>query len=169
MTQFSSSSSPSFTSSLQLSPEPPLLKLQSSHSKSTPLTNFKMQFTTSALVTLTLGALTSLASAQAVAFGQQLQNEDQTNHWVAWVEGEHACPGMQVLTELTESPCEQAFQLGTVLYEFTGCSGENGAPTAILDSGGLQVGGCSPASDKINCHDGLHDIIKHGVCTIVIS
>ena len=98
-----------------------------------------MQFTAGSLVFLGMAAFTRLASAQAVAFGQQLQNDDQTNHWVAWAEGEHACPGMQVLNELTESPCDQAFQIGEVLYTCTGCSSGSNAPTAILDSGGLQV------------------------------
>ncbi|KAI8623434.1 hypothetical protein F5Y19DRAFT_458662 [Xylariaceae sp. FL1651] len=128
-----------------------------------------MQFNTGSLLFLGIAAFSSLANAQAVsvAFGQQLQNNDQTNHWVAWVEGQHACPGMQVLDVLTKSPCEQAFNLGEVMYTFSGCSGDNGAPTVLLDSGGLQIGGCAPASDKINCHGGLHDIIKHGVCTVV--
>ncbi|OTA52914.1 hypothetical protein K449DRAFT_470246 [Hypoxylon sp. EC38] len=129
-----------------------------------------MQFNVGSLVFLGIAAFSSLANAQAqaVAFGQQLQNNDQTNHWVAWVEGQHACPGMQVLDVLTESPCGKAFSLGEVQYTFTGCSGDNGPPTAILDSGGLQVGGCSANSNKkINCKKGLHDIIKHGVCVIV--
>ncbi|KAI2778418.1 hypothetical protein F4815DRAFT_242761 [Daldinia loculata] len=126
-----------------------------------------MQFNAGSLVFLGIAAFSSLASAEAVAFGQQLQNNDQTNHWVTWVEGKHACPGMQVLDVLTKSPCDQAFSLGEVMYTFTGCSG-NGPPTAILDSGGLQIGGCSAHDhNKINCHDGLHDIIKHGTCVIV--
>ncbi|KAI1456389.1 hypothetical protein F4805DRAFT_432685 [Annulohypoxylon moriforme] len=129
-----------------------------------------MQFNVGSLVFLGIAAFSSLANAQAgaVAFGQQLQNNDQTNHWVAWVEGKHACPGMQVLDVLTESPCGQTFSLGEVQYTFTGCSGKSGPPTAILDSGGLQIGGCSAnANNKINCHKDLHDIIKHGVCEIV--
>ncbi|KAI1799282.1 hypothetical protein F4811DRAFT_565712 [Daldinia bambusicola] len=127
-----------------------------------------MQFTIGSLF-LGIAAFSGLASAQqAVAFGQQLQNDDQTNHWVAWVEGQHACPGMQVLDVLTSSPCAQAFSLGEVQYTFSGCSGSNGAPTVILDSSGAQIGGCSAnANNKIHCHGDLHDIIKHGVCTIV--
>ncbi|KAI0895034.1 hypothetical protein F4806DRAFT_88735 [Annulohypoxylon nitens] len=129
-----------------------------------------MQLNVGSLVFLGVVAFSSVASAQAqaVAFGQQLQNNDQTNHWVTWVEGKHACPGMQVLGVLTKSPCGKTFSLGEVQYTLTGCSGDNGPPTAILDSGGLQIGGCSANdNDKINCHDGLHDIIKHGVCEIV--
>ncbi|KAF2228655.1 hypothetical protein EV356DRAFT_420140, partial [Viridothelium virens] len=100
-----------------------------------------------------------------VAFGQQLQNNDQTNHWVAWVDGDKACPGMQVLDVLTDKPCEKAFTLGEVVYTFSGCSGDAGAPTSILDSSDSPIGACSSDSnDKINCHDGLHDIIKHGTC-----
>jgi hypothetical protein len=127
-----------------------------------------MQLNAGSIVFLGIAAFSSLASAQAIAFGQQLQNNDQTNHWVAWTEGEHACPGMQVLTKLTDSPCNEAFSIGEVMYTFSGCSDGSGSPpTVLLDSGGLQIGGCAPASDKINCHDGLHDIIKHGVCAIV--
>ncbi|KAI1494269.1 hypothetical protein F5X96DRAFT_9519 [Biscogniauxia mediterranea] len=117
-----------------------------------------MQLNVGSLVFLSIAAFSSLASAQAVAFGQQLQNDDQTNHWVAWVEGKHACPGMQVLDVLTESPCNQVFNLGEVMYAFSGCSSDSGPPTVLLDSNGFQIGGCTTASDKINCHDGLHDI-----------
>ena len=127
-----------------------------------------MYFTTGSIVFLGLAAFSTLANAQQVAYGQQLQNNDQTNHWVTWKEHEHACPGMQVLDVLTKDPCAQPFNLGTVRYTLTGCSGDSGHPTAILDSSGLQVGGCTANdNDKINCHDGLHDIIKHGVCTVV--
>ncbi|KAI1811193.1 hypothetical protein GGS20DRAFT_127197 [Poronia punctata] len=127
-----------------------------------------MQYSIQTLAILGLTAFTSLTSAQAVAFGQQLQNNDQTNHWVAWTEGEHACPGMQVLSKLTDTPCGHGFSLGEVRYQFSGCPDEAGTPpTVLLDSGGLQIGGCKPASDKINCHDGLHDIVKWGVCEIV--
>ncbi|OTB04207.1 hypothetical protein M426DRAFT_11829 [Hypoxylon sp. CI-4A] len=127
-----------------------------------------MQLIAQSLVVLGIAAFSSLANAQTVAFGQELQNDDQTNHWVTWVDGEKACPGQQVLDVLTETPCGQPFNLGEVEYEFSGCSGDNGAPTVLLDSSGLQIGGCSAnANNKINCHDGNHDIIKHGTCTIV--
>ncbi|KAI1165598.1 hypothetical protein F5B18DRAFT_649554 [Nemania serpens] len=129
-----------------------------------------MQFNVGSLVFLGIAAFSSLASAQTIAFGQELQNDDQTNHWVVWIDGEHACPGQQVLGVLTDSPCGQAFNLGEVEYAFTGCAEPSGPPTVILDSGGLQIGGCSAdSSDKINCHDGLHDIIKHGTCVVVTA
>ncbi|KAI1871794.1 hypothetical protein JX265_005780 [Neoarthrinium moseri] len=126
-----------------------------------------MQFNIGSIVFLGVAAFGSLASAQAVAFGQELRNGDQTNHWVAWTEGQHACPGQQVLDVLTKSPCGQSFSLGEVSYSFSGCSADSGAPTVLLDSGGLQIGGCKTASGKINCHGDNHDIIKHGVCAIV--
>ncbi|KAI1428352.1 hypothetical protein F5Y12DRAFT_56707 [Xylaria sp. FL1777] len=129
-----------------------------------------MQLNAGSLVFLGIAAFSSLTSAQTIAFGQELQGNDQTNHWVTWVDGEHACPGQQVLGVLTESPCGQSFSLGEVEYTFTGCSGDAGPPAAILDSGGLQVGGCVANShDKINCHDGLHDIIKHGTCKVITT
>ncbi|KAK9780719.1 hypothetical protein SCAR479_01905 [Seiridium cardinale] len=126
-----------------------------------------MQFNIGSIIILSIAAFGSLANTQAVAFGQELQNDDQTNHWVAWTEGEHACPGQQVLDVLTKSPCGQSFSLGEVEYTFSGCSGDKGPPTVLLDSGGLQIGGCKSASDKIHCHGDDHDIIKRGVCAIV--
>ncbi|KAI1188618.1 hypothetical protein F5B17DRAFT_439430 [Nemania serpens] len=129
-----------------------------------------MQLNAGSLIFLGIAAFSSLASAQTIAFGQELQNDDQTNHWVVWIDGEDACPGQQVLGVLTASPCGQAFNLGEVEYAFTGCADPAGPPTVILDSGGLQIGGCSADSnDKINCHDGLHDIIKHGTCVVVTA
>ncbi|KAK5626478.1 hypothetical protein RRF57_002193 [Xylaria bambusicola] len=46
-----------------------------------------------------------------VGFGQQLQDTDQTNHWVVWVEGENACPPSVVIDPLTDSPCGIDFEL----------------------------------------------------------
>ncbi|KAI0911983.1 hypothetical protein F4823DRAFT_245551 [Ustulina deusta] len=46
-----------------------------------------------------------------VAFGQQLQDEDQTNHWVVWLEGKSACPPAVILDLLTDSPCGMTFEL----------------------------------------------------------
>ncbi|KAI0967938.1 hypothetical protein F4678DRAFT_464836 [Xylaria arbuscula] len=114
-----------------------------------------MQLNARSLVFLGIAAFSSLATnAQTIAFGQELQDNYQTNHWVTWIDGENACPGQQVLEVLTSSPCGQSFNLGEVEYTFTGCSGDSDPPTAILDSGGLQIGGCSAKdNDKINCHD----------------
>ncbi|KAF2231421.1 hypothetical protein EV356DRAFT_293230 [Viridothelium virens] len=128
-----------------------------------------MQLNAGFLTFLGITASSSLASAQqSIAFYQQLQNNDQSNHWVAWVDGEHAYPGMQVLDVLTKAPCDRVFSLGEVMYTFTGCTGDGTAPTAILDSGGVQIGGCSANDNsKIHCGDDLHDIIKHGKCGIV--
>ncbi|KAI1401091.1 hypothetical protein F4819DRAFT_459645 [Hypoxylon fuscum] len=127
-----------------------------------------MQLIARPLVLLGIAAFSSLASAQTIAFGQELQNGDQTNHWVVWVDGKKACPGQQVLGVLTKTPCGQPFNLGEVEYAFTGCSGDSGPPTVLLDSAGLQIGGCTAnANNKINCHGDNHDIIKHGTCVVV--
>lgn len=37
-------------------------------------------------------------------------------------------------------------------------------PQAVKDASGNIVRRCTLDSDKINCHDGLHDIQKHGKC-----
>ncbi|KAI4869097.1 hypothetical protein F4820DRAFT_62287 [Hypoxylon rubiginosum] len=129
-----------------------------------------MKLNAGSLFFLSIAAFSSLASAQAIAFGQELQEGDQTNHWVTWIDGKNACPGQQILGVLTKSPCDQPFNFGEVEYTLSGCSGEtNSPPTVILDSDGLQIGGCTTAhsGNKINCKDGLHDIVKHGTCVII--
>ncbi|KAI0181172.1 hypothetical protein GGR52DRAFT_567410 [Hypoxylon sp. FL1284] len=127
-----------------------------------------MYAATRSLVFLGLAAFSSVASAQSIGFGQELQNNDQTNHWVVWIDGENACPGQKVLGVLTKTACGQPFNLGEVEYTFSGCSGDSGPPTLLLDSAGLQVGGCKAnENNKIHCHGDDHDIIKHGTCTVV--
>jgi hypothetical protein len=134
-----------------------------------------MQLDTRLLTFLCIATFSSLTNAlpsteaappPAVAFGQQLQNNDETNHWVTWVEGEDACPGMQVLDVLTQPACDKSFQHGEVIYTFTGCSSDG----AILDSSGIQIGGCSTVPQQhIGCKDNLHDIVKHGTCVIITT
>lgn len=46
-----------------------------------------------------------------IAFGQQLQDDDQSNHWVVWEEGKDACPPDTVLNVLTSPPCGYEFQV----------------------------------------------------------
>ncbi len=68
-----------------------------------------------------LPALTAAAAVAAtppaprdvtkIGYGQQLQNNDQTNHWVVWVDGVTACPNLRLLGPLTSSPCGQVFSL----------------------------------------------------------
>ncbi|KAI8633573.1 hypothetical protein F5Y19DRAFT_470813 [Xylariaceae sp. FL1651] len=138
-----------------------------------------MHFNAGSVAFLGLVTFNSLASAQIqIAYGQELQANDQTNHWVAWEDGLEPCVGQagerQVLGVLTKSPCDDTFSIGEVMFTFTGCSSTNGAPTAILDSGGLQVGVCSADSHTINCHKvkghgEVHDIIKHGTCTVATA
>lgn len=59
---------------------------------------------------LSLALLSGLASAAVnIGYGQQLQNNDQANHWVVWIEGESACPNSRTLGPLVQSPCNQNF------------------------------------------------------------
>lgn len=58
-----------------------------------------------------------------VGYGQQIQNSDEANHWVVWVEGESACPATQTLSRLNTSPCNQRFTLSGGQYKFVNCNG----------------------------------------------
>ncbi|KAI0903036.1 hypothetical protein F4823DRAFT_569083 [Ustulina deusta] len=120
---------------------------------------------TETLIFLGIASISGLANAIQVGYGQQIQNSDQTNHWVIWVEGDHACPGMSVIGSLAGSSCGQGFVVDGSYYQFGGCGGGN-EPGQLLDSSGSSIGGCSRKDNgyKISCHDGLHDIVKHGVC-----
>ncbi|KAI0199443.1 hypothetical protein F4808DRAFT_432491 [Astrocystis sublimbata] len=126
-----------------------------------------MQFTTSTLAVLGTVIFSNLTSGESIAYGQQLQDGDQANHWITWQSDKHACHSTQVLQKLIDSPCDKPFFAGKVQYAFSGCTGDAHEPGAILDSGGLQVGTCRPTSHKkIPCHHGEHNIIKRGVCDI---
>ncbi|KAH8158475.1 hypothetical protein CIB48_g9773 [Xylaria polymorpha] len=64
---------------------------------------------------------------------------------------------------ITGSSCGQAFIVDGAQYSFGSCGGVE--PGVLLDASGNPIGGCSRTDNgkKINCHDGLHDIVKHGV------
>ncbi|KAI1429743.1 hypothetical protein F5Y12DRAFT_725203 [Xylaria sp. FL1777] len=55
--------------------------------------------------------ITGKSNISSVAYGEQIQGTDQSNHWVVWIEGKSACPPLQVLGSLVTSPCNTTFQL----------------------------------------------------------
>ncbi|KAI0145530.1 hypothetical protein GGR57DRAFT_506724 [Xylariaceae sp. FL1272] len=122
-----------------------------------------MHFPTQISTLLTIASMSGFATAVEIGYGQQIQNGDQTNHWVMWTEGQHACPGMTVIGPITQAACGQTFSVAGETFTFAGCTGTV-EPASLLDSSGTTVGFCHRESDKITCHDGLHDIVKHGVC-----
>ncbi|KAI1131087.1 hypothetical protein F5Y10DRAFT_234229 [Nemania abortiva] len=101
-----------------------------------------------------------------VAYGQQIQNNDQANHWVVWMEGRDACPPLQVLGLITSDPCNSNFTLpGTDNLEFAGC--DNYGEPHVLLSEGKYVRACKKSKTKstIRCHDkNMHNVIKRGRC-----
>ncbi|PSR80598.1 hypothetical protein BD289DRAFT_440422 [Coniella lustricola] len=124
----------------------------------------KIVITTFVTASYVLAAPSVLESrAVDVGYGQQLQNSDQTNHWVVWIEGESACPATRTLSSLLTSPCNQYFTLAGERYKFVNCNGNN-EPQAVKDATGSIVRSCELEHDKINCHNGIHDIVKHGKC-----
>ncbi|KAI0968139.1 hypothetical protein F4678DRAFT_443400, partial [Xylaria arbuscula] len=44
-----------------------------------------------------------------IGFGQQLQEDDQTNHWVVWEQGKDPCTPFAVLGSLSYGPCNTTF------------------------------------------------------------
>ncbi|GAP86393.1 hypothetical protein SAMD00023353_1800130 [Rosellinia necatrix] len=119
---------------------------------------------TGSLIFLSIACAGGLANAVSLGYGQQLQESDQANHWVIWTEGENACPGMTVLdTNIVDSPCDQPFIVQGVTYKFGACNGGT-EPASLLNANGEIIAFCNLDHDKINCHKGLHDIVKHGVC-----
>ncbi|GAP86777.1 hypothetical protein SAMD00023353_2101040 [Rosellinia necatrix] len=96
-----------------------------------------------------------------IAFGQQLQNNDQANHWVIWFSHKKACPPLVVLGSLANSPCNSTFGVpGSSNLTFGYCD-EHGEPGALF-SDGVFVRDCKKSRKKIKCND--HDIIRHGKC-----
>ncbi|RGP78647.1 hypothetical protein FLONG3_3269 [Fusarium longipes] len=102
-----------------------------------------------------------------IAWGEQIQNGDESNYWVAWIEGEHACPGDSVIVNKSENICGRLFTLAGLQLSFTAC-GTTGEPnTVISGSSGYEYGHCGPNGKngrKINCPKGSHDIKQHGYC-----
>lgn len=80
-----------------------------------------------------------------VGWGQELQNHDQTNHWVVWVEGEDACPAAIELAVLTSSPCGGSFNLKGQQLSLADCSGNE--PHSVHGSDGSKVLSCG-SNDK---------------------
>ncbi|KFY68377.1 hypothetical protein V496_01120 [Pseudogymnoascus sp. VKM F-4515 (FW-2607)] len=118
-----------------------------------------MKLTTCAF---SLALLTGLASAFVpIGYGQQLQNNDQANHWVVWVEGKSACPNSRTLGLLVKSPCGQEFKYEGDTYRLADCDQSN-EPKSL--KGGGVTRSCRLDNDKINCHGSTHDIVKHGYC-----
>ncbi|KAI0105071.1 hypothetical protein GGR51DRAFT_520727 [Nemania sp. FL0031] len=100
-----------------------------------------------------------------VAYGQQIQEEDQTNHWVIWIEGKSACPPLATLSSLIEDPCGQKFSLpGSDQLEFAGCD-DDGEPHVLLSAGKF-VRTCKSykTNANIHCPGKDHDVVKHGKC-----
>jgi hypothetical protein len=103
-----------------------------------------------------------------IAYGQQLQDKDEANHWVAWIEGKKACSGrLQVLGRLIDAPCNQEFNLSkSANLTFADCNPSSLEPNALFSNGKF-VRSCKPSKNKktIKCHHNGHNIIKHGKCT----
>ncbi|KAI5862499.1 hypothetical protein GGS23DRAFT_78885 [Durotheca rogersii] len=100
-----------------------------------------------------------------VAWGQQLQNHDQANHWVVWVEGESACPAAIELAALTRSPCGRRFNFKGQTLSLGDCA--DNKPRSLLNSSGKKVKSCGAngkKNRKINCKGSQHDIVQHGFC-----
>lgn len=101
-----------------------------------------------------------------VAFGQQIQTDDQTNHWVAWIEGSTACPPSQILGTLVNDPCGQRFDLpGSKDLEFAGCDND-GLPHVLLANGKF-IRTCKESKKTLKCvpAGSGHDVVKRGKCT----
>ncbi|KAI1169996.1 hypothetical protein F4777DRAFT_570905 [Nemania sp. FL0916] len=124
-------------------------------------------FLTSVFASIAMGVPLELETRDAVnvAFGQQIQTFNEANYWVVWVEGQDACPNIQSLGPLTDTPCDISFSLpgGTEQLHLSDCDGNN-MPHSLYLSSGSFVRTCSASSDKITCHDAEHDIVKHGFC-----
>ena len=92
-----------------------------------------------------------------VGWGQELQNHDQTNHWVVWVEGESACPAAIELAALTSSPCGSSFNLKGQQLSLADCSGNE--PRSVHGSDGSKVLSCGSNGkndNKITCQYVIH-------------
>ncbi|KAH7246774.1 hypothetical protein BKA59DRAFT_455802 [Fusarium tricinctum] len=102
-----------------------------------------------------------------VGYGEQIQNGDETNYWVAWLHGHHACPGQSVIKIKDGALCDTEFWLGKapnrVNLRFLNCDGQN--PTEVY-AGNSFYGSCGSRGyngQKISCKN-QHDIKQHGFC-----
>ncbi|KAI0391530.1 hypothetical protein F5Y17DRAFT_440065 [Xylariaceae sp. FL0594] len=100
--------------------------------------------------------------APNIGYGQQIQRSNEQNWWVVWIEGKSACPNTVSLGPLVTNPCNYVFFIDGWSLHFGDCDGNN-EPRSLY-SGNSYIRRCVGDSDKINCHDGLHDIVKHGKC-----
>ncbi|KAI0503073.1 hypothetical protein F5B22DRAFT_575053 [Xylaria bambusicola] len=99
-----------------------------------------------------------------VGYGQQLQDGDQANHWVVWVEGENACPPSVVIDPLTDSPCNIDFELPGYdgLLHLGDCD-KNNKPHSLFTETDF-VTSCTLHDSTIHCSGSTHNVIKHGKC-----
>ncbi|KAH7246772.1 hypothetical protein BKA59DRAFT_512724 [Fusarium tricinctum] len=100
-----------------------------------------------------------------VAWGQQIQNGDGENHWVAWLHGEDACPGQAVLGKLNESPCDLNFFVDGIVVGFSCQEGTHNVEEVGIP-GHWDSATCGPNNvndRKIHCSN-QHDIVQHGYC-----
>ncbi|GJE90026.1 hypothetical protein PsYK624_061470 [Phanerochaete sordida] len=117
----------------------------------------------SAATALASPSLQARASPDNIGFGQQLQNTDQANHWVTWIDGESACPNTRLLGLLVNSPCGQQFSFNGFTFQLGDCGSDN-FPRSLLDANGGFIRSCASHTPKITCHGSEHDIIQHGRC-----
>ncbi|KAJ8121473.1 hypothetical protein O1611_g10093 [Lasiodiplodia mahajangana] len=100
-----------------------------------------------------------------ISYGQQMQIDDQANHWVVWLHGKDSCPPLAVLGSVTQEPCGQNFTLpSSETLQFAGCDDDN-EPHVLLSEGKF-VRSCKVRSIKatVHCHGKEHNVIKHGKC-----
>ncbi|KAH7021547.1 uncharacterized protein B0I36DRAFT_388219 [Microdochium trichocladiopsis] len=102
----------------------------------------------------------------SVGLGQQIQADTQINDWVVWEHGKTACPNTRAIAHLVYSPCGIKFTApgSSERVQFCSCIGGTGAPTALCDANGKKIRDCKTKNDKINCHNGVHDIVQHRYC-----
>ncbi|RGP78648.1 hypothetical protein FLONG3_3270 [Fusarium longipes] len=99
-----------------------------------------------------------------IAFGQQLQNYDQQNWWVAWEHGEPACPGQRQIRRLVQPVCNQEFTIKGHSMKFVGCDHGDPEYLELVGQGRrLECGSHGKNGYKIGCHN-QHDIKQHGYC-----
>lgn len=105
-----------------------------------------------------------------VGWGQELQNHDQTNHWVVWVEGESACPAAIELAVLTGSPCGQPFNLKGQSLSLADCS--DNEPRSVHGSDGSKVLSCGSNGKngrKITCQYVISEIPQSSFWPYVVE
>ncbi|KAE8383046.1 hypothetical protein BDV26DRAFT_180198 [Aspergillus bertholletiae] len=123
---------------------------------------FTLPFLTAVLASPAPAEAAPVAAVHPIGYGQQLQNNDQANHWVVWIEGKSACPNSRTLSRLVDSPCGHTFYFDNQPYHLADCGSDN-EPRRVVQPGGKSQS-CSRDNRKITCHGSTHDIVKHGKC-----